>query len=495
MSPLLGLVAFDLVTIACGYALLVALGVARLRAGDARLLGLCYLAGWALLGTLLTVGLVLGVGPQVITVVVVAVLVVAACALVRRRWGAAAPDPSERGRHPLALAVAAAGGFALIVSSLAALVVSATSEWNPSSDWDAVWFWIPKAEAIYYSHGLDAGVWGTINHAEYPPLLPAMDAALFHFAGGVHPSLLPVQQTVLGVAFLAALLALIDRFVPRWLSLPSLAVLAAAPWYWQQMLSVMPDQAIAYLTAAAAVTGVIWVREGGLASLVLCFVFLAAATLTKLEGGFFAVLVLVVVLAAGLAVRRRAALPALALVLAPALVVLWRVWLSRHGLRSANPDYAVTDLLRPGFLADRTGRFTYAFHRMVATAYGFFDNSFGALRSPAGVLSSPFGWLDSLLGGRELLALLLPSLLFVAAVARRSSVLAAAAYAWVALAWLGLASIYWIGRPEVHWYVEVTIDRVEPTIMIVTVALSVLLLGLALGRGSEFTETGSERAR
>ena len=47
-----------------------------------------------------------------------------------------------------------------------------------------------------------------------------MYAINFEFVGGFHPALLPFQQTVLGIAFILAVLGLLDRFTPRWISLP-----------------------------------------------------------------------------------------------------------------------------------------------------------------------------------------------------------------------------------------------------------------------------------
>ena len=79
-----------------------------------------------------------------------------------------------------------------------------------------------------------------------------MNAVTFHFVHGFHPSLLPVQQVLLGVSFLLAAFALLDRYVPRWISLPSLALLVTAPWFWWRMQSILPDQTLAYLLSLAA---------------------------------------------------------------------------------------------------------------------------------------------------------------------------------------------------------------------------------------------------
>jgi hypothetical protein len=278
-----------------------------------------------------------------------------------------------------------------------------------------------------------------------------MNATTFHFAGGFHPSLLPFQQALLGVAFLLAVLALLDRHVPRWISLPSLALLVTAPWFWWRLQSILPDQTLGYLIAAAALTSLLWLVEQRLAWLALALVFLMAASLVKLEGSLFGTLLVVVVLVAGFALHRRAARPGLLLVLGPAGIVPWHLWLVHHGLRASASDYSVTDLLRPSYLADRTFRLHHALN---------------ALRGAGG---------DAQAG-----AIMYLSFVVLLVVASRIPVITAAVAAWLALALFGLASIYWIGRPNIDAYLEVSVTRVGATIIIVAATLTPLLLGLGL---------------
>ena len=256
-----GLVAYNALLIGVGYALLYAFGMARLRRSEWRLLALAYLLGWAFLGSVLTLFLIAGVNPGIATVVVVAALSVEVSVLVGRRMRKTELVAHRPRGSPLALLTAIAGAAVLAAAVAFAMIVALKGTWP--SEWDVWWFWLPKAKVIYYFHGLDTGVggWGAQQDPEYPPLAAVMAATASHFAGGFHPSILNVQAVLLGVAFLGAIPALLDRFVPRWLVFPSVALRAVTPGFWWRMQSLLVDQTLAYLAAAAAVACVIWLRE------------------------------------------------------------------------------------------------------------------------------------------------------------------------------------------------------------------------------------------
>jgi hypothetical protein len=450
----LGLAAQAAVFLAVGYALLYALGLARSGLRDARLAGLAYLAGWSLLGSALSLLLVAGLGPGLWCVLGTAAVLVAACVLAGRRVAALEQGTTARERRPPAAVAAAAGAAMLALALLAALLVSLRGT-EYAGYWDAVQFWIPKAVTIFYS-GLDPGVWATIRHPEYPPLQPVLDAATFHFAGGVHPALLPFQRTLLGIAFVLAVLALLDRFAPRWVTLPTLALLVATPWFWWRLQSALADQPLAYLVTVGAVACVLWLSERRGAWLALATVLLTAAALTKLEGGFVAILLAAVVVVTGLALRGRAALPALALLLAPLATLPWRLWLGSHGMPTSATDYRVADVLDPGYLADRTHRLSVALH---------------------GLLDAPFRQTQTVVLVCASVALLLLAAL-------RRPVLVAAVGAWLALSIAGLAVVYWIGRLGISWYMSTSASRVGAIVIVAAAALAPLLLGLALRAGA-----------
>jgi len=463
VTATLGLLAGQLVLAGVGYALLRGLGVASLNLADLELLGLGYLAGWASMGVLVSIGLMLGAGESLPLLLGVAV---AATAMFLWLGRSAKPPPRVRAvqsRRPLALAAEWSSWVLIAIAAASAAVLSAKSGWNATRDFDAFNFWIPKAEVIYTSHGLDAGLWRLFPHPEYPPLAPASDAYTFFFAG-LHPSLLPTQRTLLGISFLFSLFVLLGRLVPRWVLLPFLAALATATWFWGELGWVMVDLPVACLVAAAATTGFLWLAELHRAWLALTWIFVAAGCLTKFEGFFFAGLLAIVILAAALVGSGRRGLSAAWLLLAPACILVWRLWLGRHGLPTTNSnDYHLSDVLDPHFLSERTFRLTRAL---------------SAVRQQVGELAGDaLGAHSAEIVG---FVLVIPWVGVLVLAGRRARVLAVAAALWVVGALGGLVVVYWIGRPPINWYLAVTLNRVAPTVVLAGAALTTLMLGVGL---------------
>jgi hypothetical protein len=263
------------------------------------------------------------------------------------------------------------------------------------------------------------------------------------------------------------MLGLLDRVAPRRFSVPALALLATTPWFWGSLRSLLPDQTVAYLIAAAALACALWLLEPHPAWLALGTLFLAAATLTKLEGMLSAIALAGVVVVVALISFRRRGTPALAFVLGPATIVFWRIWLHAHHLRGTSNIYVLSDAVDPSYLDHRFGRLRYASRAMT-----YFWAKMLGQTTPLDRLGAPWrveAWV---------LGIALAVLLVLAA--RSSRAIAATVACWLALAFAGLALIYWIGRIPVALYVSESADRVEETPLMVTLTLLPLLLALAL---------------
>jgi hypothetical protein len=448
----LGLFGLDAIYLAVGYGLLYGLGLVRPRARDLGLVGLAFLAGWALMGVLLSLALMVGIPLSVATVVVCAALVITGCVVAARLRAAPVSPVAPRAWNAPAFAAAAIAAAVIVIVAAAAIITAFTSLWNP--DFDLLTAWLPRARIVYSLHGLAPSQWSTFLDPWYPPLVPVQFGTTFVFVGGFHPSLLPIQQAILGVAFVVAALGLLDRVAPRWISFPSFALLITTPWFWWRMQSLLPDATLSYLLAAAAVVTLIWLWEPHRVWLVLGVVFLAAATLTKLEGSVFAGLLALVAIAAAFALRRRRGLPALLFLIGPAMTIPWRLYLDTHGVSATNPDLNQPSLLNPSFLVNRSGDFAHAMYLI--------------LRSP---------WRSYY---RTTEAILVVGLVVVLLVARRIPVLAIAAIGWLGLVVLALATTYATSALDTTAYFAVSGSRVGGNVVVSAAALTPLLLGLAL---------------
>ena len=438
------------IVLVVGYAVLYGIGLVR-RGTALRLLGLAYLVGWGMLGVFLSFALMAGLELRPGTVVaVVALLVVGGVAAGRRAPSVPTLTRASGGGLPARTAIVV-GAAVIVLASASALIAAIRPAWTPEED--AIYVWLPHTAAIYYAHGLwpDIGIY----HAEYPPLVATMQALDLGLSGGFHPALLPFGQCLLGVSFLGAVLALLDRCVPRWLAFPSIALLAVAPQFLTRLGSLLPDQTLAYFVAIAALACVLWVRERRKAWLALAIMMSAAGTLTKWEGASYALLLAVIVVVGAAVYRdRRVAVPACLLLLGVAAIEPWRLWLAAHNGPTFSIDYRLSTLLHPLYLAHHFDRVPYSAEEVLKQMF------------------DPGRWL--VVFPLALVALVMAS--------RRLPLLTAASAVWLVAAFAGLILIYWIGTFEgiaLHNEVPFTAPRVAATIVIVAGVMTPLLLGLA----------------
>ena len=522
----LGMAAWDLILLAVGFFLLFGLGFAGLGPPDVRLIPLAFLTGWTLMGLFFSLAVIAGFDPSVPHVLIAAIGLCGACVVARRftsREALLAPSRLRvavsawaRGRVTklgpfrsifvaglvllgvlflavvlatvnlglpyllIAVAVAAVAAcvpfrarirragivrvsaalLTLVAGALMALVafsaVLSAVQGTWPSERDSFTFWGPRAEVIYFFHGLDTGIggWGSLAHPEYPPLLAVVYAACFHFCGGFHPSVIPLQNTLLIIAFVGGMLALLDRVVPRWVSFPFFALLAVSSGVLSRVPSLMADPALSYLVAAAALTCLLWLSTRRNSWLPLCVLFLGAAAQTKLDGLGDALVIITAVLAAAFIRDGRAALPGLVMIIGPALIVPWRLWLKAHDLPVSSPDYRAGILLHPIALGRRLPLLADAAHYVT---HQLFSTSHWLIIVPLALAS-------------------------IAIAARRATATAAAAAAWLALAFAGMAAVYWTSTMEIHLYLVESGDRITAKLVIAAATVAPLLLGLAVAR-------------
>ena len=293
-------------------ALYAGLGAAVLRASGFRVagrigaVGLSLALGWTAFAIIASVAIVAGLSLGVPQIVALVAATAAAALLAAKRW----PAPEE----PAMPALETAGwhrfvgdGTATVLGAYLGLLVARSLFAVADRNWDSWAFWLPKAKSIHFFGGLEttAGGYTSFANPEYPPAAPALDAATYAFAGGVEAWPSGLQHALAGAAFFVAAGALLGRRVPGWILWPSLLALALAPDLALAFDAALADLAVAYLVGLGGITGALWLLEGSRPPLVLCGLFLAAASLTKSEGFALSLALVAALAAASLFGQRR----------------------------------------------------------------------------------------------------------------------------------------------------------------------------------------------
>ena len=310
-----------------------------------RLLGLAYLLGVALLGITLTIELVVGVPFSLASVVLTGCGIVALALLLRRpltRWR---PPPAggSGSEHGFAV-VAAVFGLGIVVF-LEALFRAARLA--PLSAWDAWAFWVPKAKAIYFFGGLDEQFFRELVNPTYPPLVPALEASAFQFMGSADVVSLHVQFWFFACGFVAAVAGLLAPRVPAILLWPFLLLVLVAPRITGRTLDPQADFLLDYFIAAAALLVALWLVDRQSWTLATASLFLSAAVLTKREGQMLTACIVVAALIASWR-QWRWAWPrvGLAIGVAIAFAIPWRIWFSSRHLTGELPAAGALALFR-----------------------------------------------------------------------------------------------------------------------------------------------------
>ena len=330
MTPhaLAGLVVLNIVFLMSGVAVLWVLRGFETWGDLARLGGLAYLTGVVAVGSTWTLLLIAGLSFSLAVVLAVPIGLLLACLIAGRRRGRRRPRPGP---------VPTEG---LIVSALALAVVGVVLEAAFRSarltglySWDAWAFWVPKAEAIYFLGGLDPQFFTLLPGSSYPPLIPVLDAAAFHFMGSPDVVTLHVQYWFFALGFLWALAGLISARVPAWILWPFVLLALTAPRIGRRFDVPEADLFLDYLFVAAAVLVYLWLRERQRWQLVTAAILLCGVVLTKREGLLFVVILLVSALLSGGRELRAIWRPLLLTACAVGAVAIpWRVWYFAHGV-------------------------------------------------------------------------------------------------------------------------------------------------------------------
>ncbi len=337
----LGIGGFVISFTAAGYGVLFALrGVPTLRTGIADL-GLAYMIGTAALGSGLTLWVIGGLPFGLVTVLASAALTATVGTLVgrRRRYREEAREPQSWPAYVLGAVF-----LALLIVLLEALFRSGRLQ--GLFGWDAGSFWVPKAQVLFASGGLDESQFTTLGGPSYPPLVPVLQASAFELMGSVDVIALHTLYFTLIVGFAAAAARLLRPLASAAVIWGALLLVLAVHRVVADGLTPQADLILDIYVALAVAAIALWIGRGEWHSIAIATILLVAAVLTKREG-----LLLVVVVAAAIAVaygrrwRTSARLVAVLAGVPIAAAIPWHVWYTSRSVPGQGPESGLLELL------------------------------------------------------------------------------------------------------------------------------------------------------
>lgn len=458
MRAELGFVAFHLLFVGPGLALLYALGfVRRLREVPAAL-GPAYLAGVAgtmsLLLGLLTLGAAVRLPLSVaVSGLVTVALVAVGFVLARRRPAPDEPEP-ERARIGLEVWIAR-----VIVAVIAAFFVIGFSAFvdlpTVGDDWT---IWSYKGLALYELGGtLDQELYTRSDlgpaHPYYPLLQPLYQSIFFRASDQVQLQEFHAVLWVLYGSFIWTVLWLArTRRLPLFLVVIPVAALTFGTKNHESITNGYADMTVSAFVAAGALAMGMWVRDGAARYAILGGVLLAGGANTKNEGVLAAVAVVAVAFGFVVAQRWRGWQTWLAASAITAIgSIPWMLWRSSKDIPSEN-QVSISEGLK---------RLPDELHRVPKSFTGVFDN-----------LSDSGAW-----------TYLVPCMLvlsvvcIVRGVARQEAVFYLSA---AVLMTLGLVYTYTVGTLPIDYWLESSVNRTVSTIVCVSAVGVVHLVALVL---------------
>lgn len=340
VRALAGLAVLNVLFLGVGLAALWAVGACRTAHAAVRYSGLGYMAGVALVGIAFCTELVVGVPFSLVSVVLTAFAIGVVAVCLRRPLQRFHPVAERQQQRPRgAGTVAAIFGLAIVVYLEALFRAGRLAS---LSTWDAWNFWVPKAKAIYFFGGLDEQFFRELAAPSYPPLVPALEAAAFHFMGSADVVTLHVQFWFFAFGFVAAIAGLLAERVTPLLLWPFLLLVLAAPRVVGRTLDPQGDFLLDYFFALAALLVALWLFEREPWLLAGASVFLGAALLTKREGTLLTACIVVAALVTSWR-DWRFAWPRLGIAAGAAIaaVIPWRIWFSSRSLPEGLPNEGV----------------------------------------------------------------------------------------------------------------------------------------------------------
>lgn len=346
-----GLLVFNLFILGVGAGVLWGVRGWRWWTDFVRLIGVAYFLGLSALMILVMYELVTGIPVDPTTMLLSGAGLVVVGVVVGRRRGFRTPGLRPPGWRFPGISPFVALFVAGIVVYFEALF-RADRLAGVAREWDSWANWLPKSKALYLSGRLDLEFLALVPQLpSYPPGPATIQAGAFHAMGSADAVTLHVQYWFFAVGFIAAVTGLLATRVHHAILFPVLLAFLVAPYLLDWLTTVYADIPMGYLIALAALLVILWIEEKESWQLAAATMLLAGAMLMKREGMLFVLCVLLAGFVASFADRRQLWRRLLAAgLIAFALVLPWRIWVTAHGLPSVGPDTAydgvVSDLDR-----------------------------------------------------------------------------------------------------------------------------------------------------
>jgi len=335
-----GLVALNLLLLTVGSAALYGMRGFMSWNEALRLGGLSYMLGVAITGVIFVLELVVGLSLSLPPIILTGAVLTAAGVATGYAFGRPFPEKKFTVSR-IWLGSAVFAGLALVYFE----ALFRSGRLAGLTEFDGWAFWVPKAKAIYFFGGLDHQFFDALPGESYPPLVPAMQAASFHFMGSPDVVTLHLQFWFFLVGFVAGVVGLLSGRVPTFLLWPPVLLLLVTPHVLRYALQAEADFLLDELLALAALLVGLWLVEQRAWYLAATGVLLAAGMSTKREGYLLAACIVLAALVAS-ASRARTAWPPLLLcgAAAVAITIPWRVLLIVRDLSRGGPEAGGTGL-------------------------------------------------------------------------------------------------------------------------------------------------------
>jgi dolichyl-phosphate-mannose-protein mannosyltransferase len=227
----------------------------------------------------------------------------------------------------------------LLMPAAVALGVATIHAWSLGhvDQVDFLRAWGRKGLSLYYYRDLEFTHLGS-PYAYYPLELSNVFGTLYVMLGHVNDSVIRLPMALYGIAMAPSSWWLLRHVMPPAAAAGAVSLAVATPQFIIHSSLGQADLALTVYLTIAALAAFLWLVDGGDRYAALAGLMAGAASWTKLEGAFTAVVILLAVVAVRRSLRTPGLLPSIAWL--AAFVVPWQVFQQLHGIAASHRHFA-----------------------------------------------------------------------------------------------------------------------------------------------------------